>query len=178
MFQLVNQPIISTLTHLSYSSEGAIFISITFAAYFYFPVPYSTDSLVTFRLSASRAWVAAMPLNTHCKATEHNETARTQALSDDMQSMHKPNLHPLSPYKMHLLYVIMLFEAHRQRDISSTSVFGQFIPSVHLICYQVLTPKKKRTLAFLTTGPKDPCYRFCIRFWLRLKQGKGYLSMI
>lgn len=42
-----------------------------------------------------------------------------------MASMQQPNLHPLSPYEMHLLYVIMLSEVHRQRDISSTSVFGQ-----------------------------------------------------
>lgn len=33
---------------------------------------------------------------------------------------------------MHLLYVIMLFEVHRQRDISSTSVFGQLNLSFQL----------------------------------------------
>lgn len=75
--------------------------------------------------------MAAPSINTHCEAIEHNETACTQALSDDMPSMHPPNLHPLLLYEMHLLYVIMLFEAHRQRDINSTSVFGQLIPSVH-----------------------------------------------
>lgn len=32
---------------------------------------------------------------------------------------------------MHLLYVIVFFEVHREQDISSTSVFGQLIPSVH-----------------------------------------------
>lgn len=98
------------------------------------PLPDSAGlgfKLVTFQLIAVRAWVAAPSLNTHCEAIEHNETACTQALSDDMPSMHQPSLHPLLPYEMHLLYVIMLFEAHRRRDISSTSVFGQLIPSVH-----------------------------------------------
>lgn len=75
--------------------------------------------------------MAVLSLNTRCKATEHNETACTQVVSDDMPSMHQPNLHLLLPYEMHLLYVIMLFEAHRQQNISSTSVFGQLIPSVH-----------------------------------------------
>lgn len=84
------------------------------------------------------AWVAAPSLNTHCEAIEHNETACTQALSDDMPSMHQPNLHPLLPYEMHLLYVIMLFEEHRQRDINSTSVFGQLIPSVHSTACRVI----------------------------------------
>lgn len=86
--------------------------------------------LVTFRLTAARAWVAVLSLNTHCKSIEHNQTACTQALSDDMPSMHQPNLHPLLPYKMHLLYVIILFEAHRHRDISSTlaSSFHQLTP--------------------------------------------------
>lgn len=75
--------------------------------------------------------MAALSLSTHREAIEHAETAGTQALSDDTPSMHRSNLHPLLPCEMHLLYVIMLFEAHRQRDINSTSVFGQLIPSVH-----------------------------------------------
>lgn len=79
---------------------------------------------VTFQPTATRAWVAALPLNTHCKGIEHNESSCTQALSDDIPSMRKPNLQPLLPWEMHLLYVIVLFEAHSQRDISSTSVFG------------------------------------------------------
>lgn len=79
-----------------------------------------------------------LSLNTNCEATEYNETACTQALSNDMPSMHQPNLHPLLPYEMHLLYVIMLFEAHRQQDISSTSVFGQHIPLVHSTTHGVI----------------------------------------
>lgn len=54
----------------------------------------------------------ALSLNAGCEAIEHNEAACTQALSDDMPSMHRPNLQPLLPYEMHLLYVIVLFEAH------------------------------------------------------------------
>lgn len=95
-------------------------------------------NVVTFCSIAAGAWVAVLSLNTHCQPIEHNETLCTQALSDDMPSMHQPNLQPLLPYKMHLLYVIVLFEAHRQQDINSTSVFGQLIPSVHSTtrCYR------------------------------------------
>lgn len=103
--------------------------------------------LVTSWPTVAGAWVAVLSLNTHCEAIEHNETACTQALSDDMPSMHRPNLHPLLPYEMHLLYVIMPFEVHRQRDINSTSVFGQLIPSVHSHhswCYRVLAHRKKK----------------------------------
>lgn len=97
-------------------------------------------NVVTFCSIVAGAWVAVLSLNTHCQPIEHNETVCTQALSDDMPSMHQPNLQPLLPYKMHLLYVIMLFEAHRQQDINSTSVFGQLIPSVHstALCYRSL----------------------------------------
>lgn len=47
-------------------------------------------------------------------------------------------------YKMHLLYVIMLFEAHRLQDISSTSVFGQLIPSVYSATRSVIWCLDKR----------------------------------
>lgn len=87
--------------------------------------------LVTFWPTVAWAWVAALSLNTYCKALKHNESACTQALSNDMPTMHQLNLHPLLPYEIHLLYVTMLFEAHRQQDISSSSFFGQLIPLVH-----------------------------------------------
>lgn len=55
-------------------------------------------------------------------------------------------------YEMHLLYVIVLFEAHRLQDISNTSVFGQLIPSVHSATRSVIwclhrgrKKKKKKT---------------------------------
>ena len=94
--------------------------------------------LVTSHTAVASIWVAVLSLNTHSEPTEHNDTACTQALSDDMPSMHQPNLQPLLPYKMHLLYVIMGFEVHRQQDISSTSVFGPFIPSVHSTAHGVI----------------------------------------
>lgn len=126
----------------------------------HFPLLHSKGlgfKLVTFRPTVAWAWVAALSLNTHCEAIEHNETACTQALSDDMPSMRQPNLHPLLPYEMHLLYVIMLFEAHRQQDISSTSVFGQLIPSVHSTARGVIGSLHtgKRPLWRLLTTPED-----------------------
>lgn len=109
--------------------------------FFQFPLPDSAAlgfKLVTFRPTVAWAWVAVLSLNTLCEAVEHNEIACTQALSNDMPSMHQPNLHPLLLYEMHLLYVIMLFEAHRQQDISSTSVFGQLIPLVHCTTHSII----------------------------------------
>lgn len=125
---------------------------------------------MTLRPTAAQTWVAAPSLNTHCEAIEHNEAACTQALKDDMPSMHQPNLHPLLPYEMHLLYVIMPFEAHRLRDISSTSVFGQLFPSVPSTACGVIgsfnTTKGASLKPFNHTV-------HCVRIWLRLKQGSG-----
>lgn len=122
----VSQVPCSRVPHLQLLKKRKFFLPL--------PLPRWADrgfKLVTFRPTvAVRAWVAAASLNTLRQAIEHNETACTQALGDDMLSMHQPNLQPLLPYEMHLLYVIMLFEAQRQRDISSTSVFGQLIPQV------------------------------------------------
>lgn len=42
-------------------------------------------------------------------------------------------------YEMHLLYVIVLFEAHRQSDIRSTSVSGLLSFHLFTLCYQVFT---------------------------------------
>lgn len=139
------------------------------------PLPDSAGlgfKLVTFQPTVAWAWVAVQSLNTHCEAIEHNETACTQALSDDMPSMHQPNLHPLLLYEMHLLYVIMLFEAHRQQDISSNSVFGQLIPSVHSTAWVLSGPytQEKRPLWSLSTTPPTGPYYWCYnRFWYRLK---------
>lgn len=87
--------------------------------------------LVTFWPTVACAGVATLSLITHCKALKHNESACTQALSNDMPTMHRQNLHPLLTYEIHLLYFIMLVETHRRQDISSSSLLGQLTPLDH-----------------------------------------------
>lgn len=134
--------------------------------------------LVTFRPTVAWAWVAVPSLNTRCKANEHNETACTQALSDDMPSMPRPNLHPLLPYEMHLLYVIMLFEAHRQQDISSTSVFSQLIPSVNSTACCVIRSSHTQKMPLRRLWTKPPSRSFLqvlYQIRVRAKTGKWLL---
>lgn len=137
----------------------------------HFPLPHSPGlgfELVTFWPTIVWAWVAVLSLNTHCKATEHNETACTQVVSDDMPSIRQPNLHPLLPYKMHLLCVIALFEAHRQQNISSTSVFGRLIPSFHSTAPVLIHSEEGLYEAFNHTSNRSllqMLYQINIQLW-------------
>lgn len=68
---------------------------------------------VTLQATVAQAWVAAASINSRWRPSERSEAARSQVLSHDMPNMQRAKLQPLLPHKLHLLFVIRLFEAHR-----------------------------------------------------------------